>query len=134
MADNPQRYTPEQVADALRAAHGFTSHAARRLGCCPNTVRKYLEQYAEVREARREAREEMTDLAEAALYRAVNNGEAWAICFYLKCLAKQRGYVERVEIDRGDAPADQRKWYGDAKLSGDKMIAALHKQPADAEG
>lgn len=129
MADNPERYTPEQVAQALLDAHGFTSHAARRLGCCPNTIRKYLEKYPEVREARREARESMTDLAEAALYRAVTDGQAWAICFYLKCLAKQRGYVERVEIDADPEDRDTRKWYGDAKTGADELMAELDAAP-----
>jgi hypothetical protein len=24
--------------------------------------------------------------------------EAWAVCFYLKCMARDRGYVERAEL------------------------------------
>src|SRR5262249_17341747 len=34
---------------------------------------------------------------ENVLYEAALRGEAWAVCFYLKCQAKDRGYVERQE-------------------------------------
>jgi hypothetical protein len=26
-------------------------------------------------------------------------GEAWAVCFYLKCQARDRGYIEKQELD-----------------------------------
>jgi hypothetical protein len=28
----------------------------------------------------------------------VLKGEAWAVCFFLKCQARERGYVERTEV------------------------------------
>jgi hypothetical protein len=39
----------------------------------------------------------MKDNAESSLYRAVLDGEPWAVCFYCKTQAKDRGYTERVE-------------------------------------
>jgi len=39
----------------------------------------------------------MLDNAESVLYKAVLNGEAWAVCFFLKCQGKSRGYIERQE-------------------------------------
>ena len=71
--------------------------AARALGCSRDTIRSYLEEYTEVAQAKLDQREAVTDMAENALYEAIDR-EAWAVCFYLKCMAKDRGYVERAEL------------------------------------
>lgn len=93
-----QRYTQEQVIGALAQAKGMTTVAARLLNCAPNTVQAYIDRYPAVAETRRQEREAMTDVAELALYKAIQSGEAWAVCFYLKTQGKQRGYVERAEV------------------------------------
>ena len=40
----------------------------------------------------------MLDLAEAKLLVAINNCEAWAVCFFLKTQGKKRQYTERVQV------------------------------------
>ena len=47
----------------------------------------------------------MLDVGELSLLRAVQNGEAWAVCFLLKTQGKQRGYIERAEISGPDGGA-----------------------------
>ena len=42
--------------------------------------------------------ESLKDFAESKLHIAIGRGQAWAICFFLKCRAKDRGYVERSEV------------------------------------
>ena len=42
-------------------------------------------------------------MAELALYKAIQDGEGWAVCFYLKTQGKQRGYIERQEIEHSGA-------------------------------
>jgi transposase-like protein len=93
-----RKYTPEQMIKALEESKGLIAPAARALGCSRDTVRSYMKEYAEVALAERDAREATTDVAERKLYQAIENGEAWAICFYLKCQGKQRGYIEKAEI------------------------------------
>jgi hypothetical protein len=39
----------------------------------------------------------VVDATKLKLHEAVQRGEPWAVCFTLKCLAKDRGYVERQE-------------------------------------
>ena len=39
----------------------------------------------------------IVDAAELKLHEAVQRGEPWAVCFTLKCLGTDRGYVERQE-------------------------------------
>jgi hypothetical protein len=92
-----QRYSQTTVIEALRKSHGLKAVAARALGCHRNTVDEYCRRYQSVADVIREERESMTDIAESALFRKINVGEAWAVCFYLKTQAKDRGYVERTE-------------------------------------
>ena len=42
------------------------------------------------------------DIAEDSLIKAVKGGEAWAVCFYLKCKGKARGYIERESVAAPD--------------------------------
>lgn len=91
------RYTAQQVADALTAAKGFVSVAARNLGCTDQTVRNYIERYSACKQAVTDAREAMIDYAEGKLYQNIQNNDTVSILFFLKTQAKQRGYVERGE-------------------------------------
>ena len=91
------RYTAQQVADALTAAKGFVSVAAKNLQCSDQTVRNYMERYAMCKQAVTDARESMIDIAEGRLYQNINSGDNTAIIFFLKTQAKHRGYIERYE-------------------------------------
>jgi transposase-like protein len=93
-----RKYTPQQIVDALIESKGLIAPAARALGCSRDTIRSYLEEYTAVGQAKLDQREAVTDMAENSLYEAIRRGEAWAVCFYLKCMAKDRGYVERAEL------------------------------------
>ncbi len=97
-----QKYTPEQVIEALGETRGLVSLAARKLECDAATVRNYAKRYKAVAEALVEAREATTDTAELALFNAILGQEAWAVCFYLKTQGKTRGYIERAELTGKD--------------------------------
>jgi hypothetical protein len=106
---NRQKYTNEQMITALKATHGMVYLAADRLGCDPTTVYLRSRNVPAVRTAIENARGKMLDVGEMALMKAVVAGEAWAVCFYLKCQGKNRGYVERKELsgpDGGPAAID----------------------------
>jgi predicted transcriptional regulator len=93
----PEKFTAEQIANALIEAKGFVSVAAKNLGCAPNTIRNYIKRYATCSQAVTDTREEMKDFAESKLFIEIKNGNITAIIFYLKTQAKDRGYVERQE-------------------------------------
>lgn len=93
-----ESFTAAEVAKALLAAHGFLSDAARALGCHRDTIAAYVERHPQVAAARRTARESFKDLAEGQLVKAIRKSRPWAICFFLKTQAKDRGYTERTEI------------------------------------
>ena len=94
-----ERYTAEQVAQALTKSMGLVSVAAQSLGCSQTTVRTYIERYESVKQAQLDSREQMVDLGEAALVKAVKKGEGWAVALLLKTLGKGRGYVEKQELN-----------------------------------
>jgi hypothetical protein len=95
----PERYTAQQVIDAVTTGKGLVTVAARHLGCHPDTIRRYRREYPTVAAAFQVQREGITDMAEAALYKAINDGQPWAVCFYLKTQGRDRGYIERHEND-----------------------------------
>ena len=93
-----QRYTEQQIIDALKATNGLISLAARQLGCERQTIYNRAKNNKKIRGCIKNSREELVDSAELALRAAVIGREAWAIAFTLKTLGKSRGYVERQEI------------------------------------
>src|ERR1043165_7762718 len=101
MANKP-RYTPKEVAQAIRQTKGMLYLAAKRLGCSYQTVLNYCDRYKLVEEVRQAQRGEMVDLAEIKLYQSIQKGEAWGIAFCLKTLGKDRGFVERQEVTGKD--------------------------------
>lgn len=94
----PAKFTQAQVAEALRETRGMVSLAADRLQCSQQSVRNYIERYPALTGVLADQRERMTDVAELKLAQAIQNGDAWAVCFYLKTQGKSRGYVERSEV------------------------------------
>ena len=100
-----KRITVDGVISAIRASKGMVSIAARKAGIDRTTMYDYIKKYPAVATALQDEREATTDTAELALYSAIQEKEAWAVCFYLKTQGKGRGYVERQEITgaNGDA-------------------------------
>lgn len=91
--------SPKQVALALEAAKGNVAVAARTLGRRRSTVYNYLNNYPQLKKVLHDSRESMLDNAESALHSAALKGEGWAVCFMLKTIGRQRGYVEKVEVE-----------------------------------
>jgi hypothetical protein len=114
-----QQFTPQQVIAAIRRHHGMLTLAATALRCNRETVRLYAKRYPEVAEALRDEREKTLDVAELALLDAIERGEPWAICFYLKTQGKDRGYSTRHEIvgKNGDAPRVYLAWHDTSPCS-----------------
>ena len=93
----PLAVAKEALLAAIRKCRGLIHLAALRLKISPRTVFRYLEKWPDAKAAVAEQREQRLDIAELGLMGAVDRGEAWAICFYLKTQGKQRGYIERQE-------------------------------------
>jgi len=90
-------YSTDSIISALRETNGLVSLAAKRLGCCANTIYKRARDVRAVQRVIDECRDELVDLGELSLRRAIVQGEPWAVSLVLKTLGKNRGYVERQE-------------------------------------
>ena len=93
-----QRYTAQQVIEALQMTRGMIYLAARRLGCDPQTILNYCRRYPTVEQAKQDARGELLDVAEVKLWNAVQRDEAWAITFALKTIGRARGFGDKLDL------------------------------------
>jgi hypothetical protein len=94
----------KDVLAALKKCKGKTYLAAVELKVTIRTVQYYAQRWPEVKEAIEEQRGLLLDTAERMLYRAIEKGEPWAICFFLKCQGKARGYIEKYDVGIGGIP------------------------------
>jgi len=90
-------YSTDKIIEALRSTNGLVSLAAKRLGCAPQTIYTRRDKVHAVAQVIDDCRDELVDLGELALRKAVLAGEPWAVGLVLKTLGRDRGYVERVE-------------------------------------
>jgi len=96
--DMKEKFTANQIINALREKHGNLSAAARYLGCDRHTISRYISLYPSVKSVADEERETLIDFAENQLFQQVKEGNITAIIFTLKTIGKSRGYVERQEV------------------------------------
>ena len=117
-----KKLTAELVEAKLREFHGNFAAVARVFGVTRSAVYQFVNSRTTLQAVAKECRESMKDNAESALYSAVLSGEAWAVCFYLKTQAKDRGYVERQEIQNvGDDELDAEIERELAKMGADRQ-------------
>jgi hypothetical protein len=139
------RFTPEQVAEALRRTHGIQTRAARALGCSAATIRRYIHRFPQVRETYEQVKGLFLDRAELQLMAAVDRGVWKAVEYTLLTLGKDRGYViggrARPLVDDDDQAADEffdtlLKAYGPDGDDGDDddWDAALEEPADDQDG
>ena len=98
----------EQIEKALKLNGGFVGPAAKGLNVTYQAVYDRIKRNARLRRTLNSIRETYLDMAENALLTKVKQGDLGAICFYLKCLGKKRGYIEKpIMGDNGDMSKPQ---------------------------
>jgi hypothetical protein len=103
----PEKYEPDKIILAIQASRGMLSAAARMLGMGRASIYEYAKRYPQIQAAIEHENELQLDLSELALFKAIDKGESWAVCFHLKCKWKPRGYIERPEGTFGDVTLAQ---------------------------
>lgn len=95
------KLTPERekelknkFARELIAAGGQWTVAAKNANVTISRVREWMLDDASFREAVYEADQITVDEVEQALLKKIRSGDVRAMCFYLKCKGKERGYIE----------------------------------------
>jgi len=82
---------------------GIVSKVAKALDECGwHTAQRYINRWAETRAAYDDESERSLDLSESMLLKAVQAGDGPMIRFHLATKGKNRGYVERTELDGPD--------------------------------
>ena len=94
--------TDKQIEEAIRKNGGWLTFAAKAVDLSYRQILRRVAQSERLQKVRDEVRERYLDIAESALITAVRGGEAWAVCFYLKCKGKGRGYIERESVVASD--------------------------------
>ena len=88
----------DEVIELLRRSRGNLGAVCRAINFSRQTVMKALDLHPELREAWKEAKEEIVDLAEMQMVKKINEGNERMITFALRTLGKDRGYTLRDEI------------------------------------
>ena len=78
------RFTSEEVANALTAAGGSVSKAARHLNCHRTTVYHYIKRHETVRTAMQDERGRRKDVVEDKLFHLAEGGDIVARIFWAK--------------------------------------------------
>jgi hypothetical protein len=94
-----RHHTLAEIRAALEKYHGGVYLAADALGCWPQALYARIAKSPELRQLQDLHDGRRTDAAELKLEQAIRNGEPWAIQFQLKTKGRNRGYVERQEVD-----------------------------------
>jgi hypothetical protein len=109
----------KKIIGAIMRHRGLLAPAAESIGIARSTIYDRAKKSEAIRTAIDEARETMIDKAESKLFESVEARDAWAVQFYLKTQAKNRGYVERSELtgaDGGPVDVTQSVVFGGKKI------------------
>lgn len=98
VAMRPRKYSDDQLIAALIECKGMVYIAAAKVGCNADTIYEHARTNPALKEVMRSERGKVVDKAEMKLFDAIEAGESWAIQMALRCLGKDRGYVERSEV------------------------------------
>jgi len=92
------QYRASDFIQAIPGSGGIISTIAKRVGCAWHTAKKYCTTYPTVAKVYRDECENVTDMAESTVLKAIQEGDIGVAKWYLTMKAKDRGYAERREI------------------------------------
>ena len=93
-----EKFSPEQIARALRASKGGIAAASRVPGCTRKTVMRYLDKFPDLTEIAQDEVELALDMAEHSLFVDAPSREPDARRFLLLTRGRSRGYIIRREV------------------------------------
>lgn len=135
--ENPrsnERYEMEQIIEASKACKGMVYKMAEYLGCTARTVYNYRDKYPEIADSIHHENQIVGDTAELQLFRAIQDGEQWAIQFYLKNKGQLRGYVESRQVSIDDQRAQKARQEAEEIPAGEVTIEDLEAQIRSYQG
>lgn len=88
------------MIEALEKSLGIVTSACKSVGISRNTHYTWLKQDEEYKEAVEDIENIALDFAESQLHKQIKEGNTAGTIFYLKTKGKNRGYVERTEVQQ----------------------------------
>lgn len=110
-------HSATEYADALKATGGLVAPAARRLGVSRAAVYAALRKYPTVQAALDAARDDLLDLCEGNIFKAVSEGDLRWSGWLLERLGRERGYVTRHEVEQPYPTARELEQMSDEELA-----------------
>jgi hypothetical protein len=96
-------YTREQVISALKATGGFITHAANVLGCCYETIERYIKDDPSIGVEQQQIKEHRLDIAESVVITTMEGEDVKekmdAAKFYLRYKGRGRGYIKHQKVE-----------------------------------
>lgn len=115
-----KNFTKKQVKDAILDSHGIVSVIAKKLGCAWHTAESYIKKH-NLNQTLENENNKMIDFTESQLYKKIKMGDTTCIIFLLKTRAKNRGYIERQEVESK----------GELKINGELKMSDIVKAIKD---
>ena len=97
--DKSRHIKKESMLAALEASLGVVSSACHEAKIPRATYYKWLKEDEDFRQKVEDINNIALDFVESSLHKQIASHNTSATIFYLKCKGKQRGYVERSELD-----------------------------------
>ncbi len=94
-----KKITKEKIIEAIRDSLGLKSVIATNLGVSIDRVVRYLERYSSAAKAYEDECSRIKDMVEAEIILKCQEGDPRMLIFYAKTRMKDRGFVERSEIN-----------------------------------
>ena len=94
-----KKFTYTQVYLALKQTNGLRTHAAKLLGCDYHLIGHYIKQSKWLRDKLDEIRNNILDVGENHIIKAINDGNLDIIWKYMKLFGANRGYIEKQIIE-----------------------------------
>lgn len=89
----------ELLLGVLKKNGGVICKACESVNISRMQYYRWLKEDAEFADKVKEVEESMIDFVESKLMTLINDGDTTATIFYLKTKGKNRGYVEKVQLD-----------------------------------
>jgi hypothetical protein len=96
------KFTRKQVIDALKATGGFITYAADVLGCCYETIERYIREDPSIGVEQQQIKENRLDIAELVVMKHLKEDNLEAAKYYLKYMGRTRGYIKAQKIELTD--------------------------------
>ena len=88
----------KQTLEAIKGSAGIISTIAKRLEVDWHTAESYIKKYPTALDAFQDEREGILDMAEAAIFTAIKQGDTGSAKWILSTIGRKRGFTEKQEI------------------------------------